>query len=120
MKFFEDSNALESLRHSDFDALSAYGEVIDNSIQANAKNIVIRMECLPRRHNREQIETLAFGDDGEGMNETTVHSCLKLGWSSRFNDRSGIGRFGELGGDFGWRDVGEFDAVLCHDSLMAK
>ncbi|QIE43540.1 hypothetical protein G5B39_16115 (plasmid) [Rhodobacteraceae bacterium SC52] len=94
MKFFEDSNALESLRHSDFDALSAYGEVIDNSIQANAKKIAIQMQCLPRRHNREQIETLAFGDDGDGMDETTVHSCLKLGWSSRFNDRSGIGRFG--------------------------
>lgn len=94
MKFFEDSNALESLRHSDFDALSAYGEVIDNSIQANAKKISIQIDCLPRRHNREQINTLTFGDDGDGMDQTTVHSCLKLGWSSRFNDRSGIGRFG--------------------------
>ena len=37
VRFFEDSNALDSLRSSDFDTLSAYGEVIDNSIQANAK-----------------------------------------------------------------------------------
>ena len=28
------------------------------------------------------------------MDATVIASCLKLGWSSRFNDRSGIGRFG--------------------------
>ena len=28
------------------------------------------------------------------MDADTLASCLKLGWSSRFNDRTGIGRFG--------------------------
>ena len=41
VKFFEDSNALDSLRHSDFDALSAYGEAIDNSLQADAIDMVL-------------------------------------------------------------------------------
>ena len=28
------------------------------------------------------------------MDTATLHACLKLGWSSRYNDRGGIGRFG--------------------------
>ena len=92
--FFEDSNALDSLRHSDFDSLSAYGEVIDNSIQAEAKKISIQMNCNPPRQKYHQISELVFGDDGKGMPKEILHSCLKLGYSSRFNDRSGIGRFG--------------------------
>ena len=93
VKFFEDSNALDSLRSSDFDALSAYGEVIDNSIQAEAKNISLMFE-LNRLRRTSTVEHLAFGDDGQGMDADTIASCLKLGWSSRFNDRTGIGRFG--------------------------
>ena len=63
VKFFEDSNALDSLRHSDFDALSAYGEVIDNSLQAGANRIAIRMECTSPRANYHQIKELLFGYD---------------------------------------------------------
>jgi hypothetical protein len=40
------------------------------------------------------ITKLAFGDDGSGMPEDILHQCLQLGYSSRFNDRTGIGRFG--------------------------
>jgi hypothetical protein len=94
MKFFEDSNALDSLRHSDFDSLSAYGEVIDNSLQAEAKRISIQMFKAPPKNGYEQIEYLAFADDGIGMPKDVLHACLKLGWSSRYNDRTGIGRFG--------------------------
>lgn len=94
MRFFEDSRALDSLRHSDFDSLSAYGEVIDNAIQAEASHIRIRFDLSPARHNYEQINELAFSDNGHGMPPETLHGCLQLGWSSRFNDRSGIGRFG--------------------------
>lgn len=92
-RFFEDSNALDSLRSSDFDAYSAYGEVIDNSIQADATQIKIKFD-VPLSGTSRQIRTLAFGDNGSGMDPITLSSCLKLGWSSRFNDRSGIGRFG--------------------------
>lgn len=94
MRFFKDSQALDSLRHSDFDSLSAYGEVIDNAIQADATQIRIRFDLLPSRHGYEQINELAFFDNGRGMPPETLHGCLQLGWSSRFNDRSGIGRFG--------------------------
>jgi hypothetical protein len=93
VRFFEDKNALDSLRSSDFDALSAYGEAIDNAIQAKAKNINVKFYA-PLANRIRPISKLAFGDDGIGMDAATIASCLKLGWSSRFNDRSGIGRFG--------------------------
>lgn len=77
------------MRSSSFDALSAYGEVIDNSIQANASNVRIKFETTTK-----SIRKLVFGDDGEGMDAETLSKCLSLGWSSRYNDREGIGRFG--------------------------
>ena len=40
--FFENGNALDSLRNSEFDTYSAYGEVIDNSIQAGANTINLK------------------------------------------------------------------------------
>ena len=94
VRFFQDSNALESLRNSDFDAISAYGEVIDNSIQAGAKNIKIRLSTESVRAGYEQIKSITFGDDGIGMDAGTLHRCLQVGYSSRFNNRDGIGRFG--------------------------
>ena len=39
VKPFSAGHTLESLRDSDFDSCSALGEVVDNSIQANAKTV---------------------------------------------------------------------------------
>ena len=91
--FFEDANALDSLRSSDFDSYSAYGEVIDNALQAGAENIAISFQASPGGR-KANLEAIVFADDGIGMTPEVLASCLKLGWSSRFNDRSGIGRFG--------------------------
>jgi hypothetical protein len=92
VRLFEDANALDSLRNSDFDAVSAYGEVIDNSIQAGARNIHVLFKSDAA--HRENVACVVFGDDGSGMDANTLHSCLKIGWSSRYNQRGGIGRFG--------------------------
>lgn len=94
--FIEQATALESMRASDFDCYSAYGEVIDNSIQANATDIRLEFEQMKDRHNSymKKIDRILFADNGHGMNPELLHKCLKLGHSSRFNDRSGIGRFG--------------------------
>lgn len=92
VRLFEDANALDSLRNSDFDAVSAYGEVVDNAIEAKARNVNI--EFRPDKDKSDHIAAVAFGDDGEGMDADTLHRCLKIGWSSRFNQRNGIGRFG--------------------------
>lgn len=94
--FVEQDTALESMRASDFDCYSAYGEVIDNSIQANATDIRIQFDERKDRQNTsaKKIGRVLFADNGHGMDVDLLHKCLKLGHSSRYNDRSGIGRFG--------------------------
>ena len=44
----ESGAALDSMRNSDFDVLSAYGEIVDNSIQAGARKIAVRIDYLAR------------------------------------------------------------------------
>jgi hypothetical protein len=90
VKPFSAGHTLESLRDSDFDSCSALGEVVDNSIQANAQSVRVHFSTL----NKEQIKSVVFIDDGDGMSKEIIQNCLRLGWSSRYNDRSGIGRFG--------------------------
>lgn len=85
--------ALESLRNSNFDTVSAMGEVIDNSLEADAKNIRIEIQKIEKR-NAFDLTEISFADDGDGMDLDTLHRCLQLGFSVRYNDRKGIGRFG--------------------------
>jgi histidine kinase/DNA gyrase B/HSP90-like ATPase len=94
VKLVSDAQALQSMRASDFDACSAYGEVIDNALQANAQNVRISFSHEAGRGKAQPLNYIAFGDDGDGMDAHTLQRCLQLGYSSRFNDRSGIGRFG--------------------------
>lgn len=96
IRLVNDATALLSMRESDFDAYSAYGEVVDNSIQAGATCIQISQKAAPsqQRGGYEPIIEIAFGDDGCGMDADILQRCLQLGYSSRYNDRKGIGRFG--------------------------
>ena len=96
VRLVNDAHALLSMRDSDFDAYSAYGEVVDNSIQAGAKKVKIRLKSATasKKRNYEYVEWIAFGDDGVGMDADVLRRCLQLGYSTRYNDRSGIGRFG--------------------------
>lgn len=86
--------ALQSLRNSDFNTLSSMGEVIDNSLQANAKNVRIRLKKVQMHKGKYDLTEIAFADDGDGMDIDTLAKCLQLGFSDRYNDRKGIGRFG--------------------------
>jgi hypothetical protein len=103
--------ALQSMRDSDFDCYSAYAEAIDNSIQANATEINIIFDTESRKAGYEYIRKIAFIDNGDGMDQELIHNCLVLGYSSRFNDRTGIGRFGvgmTMGAIHECRNVGVF------------
>lgn len=91
--------ALLSLRSSGHDYCSAVGEIIDNSLQANANEIRCRIFTQQKKIGKnkrttEVVERVAVGDDGDGMDTHTLHRSLMLGYSSRYNDRSGMGRFG--------------------------
>lgn len=91
--------SLTSLRSSGHDPYSAVGEVIDNSLEANANNVRIQLFSQKKTFGRnkraaEVVEHIAVGDDGDGMDQTTLHQALQLGFSTRFNSRKGMGRFG--------------------------
>lgn len=85
----------QSMRNNDFTPEAAIAEVIDNSIEADAKNIKIRiLSKVPAGKINPRPYLIAFGDDGRGMNEETLQYCLRVGFSSAYNLRKGIGRFG--------------------------
>lgn len=70
---------------------SAVSEFVDNSIQAGARSIkvgVAKSDCT------EFPVEIAVADDGMGMNAAELSSALTFGGSSRFGDRSSLGRFG--------------------------
>ena len=91
--------AYQSLRESGFDFSTAIGELIDNSVQADAK----RIDIIPKIDQKmlegtseliPVITRVSVIDDGDGMDEETLNRCPQLGFSTRYNDRRGIGRFG--------------------------
>ncbi len=88
VRFFQDARAIESLRESDFDTVSAYGEVIDNSLEAGATEVKVKFVTEPKR-GREQILSLAFGDleGGAGLQGSFQENVYR-GYSLLPNYRS--------------------------------
>lgn len=85
------SHALESSRDSGFDLASSVGEIVDNSIEARATWVRIRT-C--EAEDGSAINQMAFADNGTGIPLEHLASVLSLGYSSRYNSREGMGRFG--------------------------
>src|SRR3954465_8311295 len=71
---------------------SAISELVDNSLQANAKKIAIEVCTAERAEAPADLEVLIL-DDGTGMDPFPRRQALRFGGSSRFNDRSGLGRY---------------------------
>jgi len=91
--------SLTSLRSSGHDPYSAVGEVIDNSLEAKANSVRIKLFTQKKiigsaKKSTEVVERVAVGDDGDGMDQETLSQALQLGFSTRFNSRKGMGRFG--------------------------
>lgn len=85
----------EALRNSGYkDIESAMAEIVDNSIQAEAKNVlVIIKDRVPSWGKRSQVYEVAFLDDGIGMTAEWVQGCLRFGNGTRRNEK-GMGKFG--------------------------
>jgi len=75
----------------------AVAELIDNSVQADCKRVLIVLITEPKTGGQRAVENVSeiiVIDDGDGMDEKLLFNCLAFGESGRFDDRSGIGRFG--------------------------
>lgn len=92
---FMDSGFLaDSIRSTGYNSVdNAIAEIIDNSIEAKAKETFI-IVSEGDVNGRNGISQIAFLDNGTGMNEKTLLSCLRLGASDKRVARKGIGRFG--------------------------
>ncbi|MBF6547614.1 ATP-binding protein [Nocardia brasiliensis] len=83
--------ALESMRNSGFDLTAAVGEPVDNSVEAGASLIRV----LPRFGARKKsIDRIAFADNGRGIQRDILAHALSMGFSTRYGQRVGLGRFG--------------------------
>ncbi|MDA8004516.1 MAG: ATP-binding protein [Alphaproteobacteria bacterium] len=69
---------------------------MDNSIEANSKNIIIRLEWKPRSSTKtiNRVKKFIFIDDGDGMDEKGVYDYFVATESTKRNNSSGIGKFG--------------------------
>jgi hypothetical protein len=69
----------------------AIAEFIDNSLQAGARRVSVDVGL--GKDPQYPIE-ISVVDDGDGMDGSTLMCALTFGGSSRFNDRSALGRYG--------------------------
>lgn len=85
-------NFLIATRDSGYKTTSqAISELVDNAIQAFASHVWIHV--VPTGESRFPIE-ISVQDDGKGMTAATLAGALSFGGSSRFDDRSSLGRYG--------------------------
>lgn len=84
------SNFIRAVRESGYVSLAtALAELIDNSIQAKATEVAIRIVRPAAGNPRIEVE-----DNGIGMDAAELATCLRFGGSSRFGERGSFGRFG--------------------------
>lgn len=99
--------ALNSLRSSGYSLEAAVGEPIDNALEARANQIRLKLieetQAVQRGKKKETLNIvgkIGIADDGCGMPPEVLERCLVLGESTRYDSRSGMGRFG-VGGTLG-------------------
>ncbi len=97
---FPAERALSGLRDSGIrNTASAVSEIIDNSVDANAKNIsVLILEKNQKSGKRflDKIDEICILDDGNGMTDDILSKCLAVGGRDEGDDNSEnhTGRFG--------------------------
>ncbi|UYG05539.1 ATP-binding protein [Halomonas sp. LR3S48] len=93
LPMIQTGQALMSLRDSGYSLPTALAEVVDNSIEARANRIQIRLEETVE-HGKKHVHRIAISDDGEGMDVETLHHYLVIGYSTRWMRRDTIGKYG--------------------------
>jgi len=83
------SRLVESLRDTGYSYQAAFADIVDNSIAANASNISIDIS----KDFMGNDVTVAFYDDGDGMNLDELKNAMKYGSDRRPSPKS-LGKFG--------------------------
>ena len=88
-------NIGDALRNTGYKNIdNAAAEIVDNSIEANAKDVfIILSEDIDVISGRKVVKEIAFLDNGDGMTDDVLGACLGIGATTR-QARKGMGRFG--------------------------
>ena len=86
-QLFEPAHALKSMRKNSLSCYAAFGEVLDNSIQAEADNIFVEFE--PKKVGQKaRLAKAVFIDNGCGMDsqkslQGVLQSALAPAWVTK-------------------------------------
>ena len=87
--------AFQTFSKAGFKPVSSICEIIDNSIEADAKNIRIKFEWdLAKQGGYKRIQKFIFMDDGHGMNKKQIYDYFIATESDKRDKDEGIGKFG--------------------------
>lgn len=93
-EIFNTKGMAEAIRYTEYrDIYSALAELVDNSIEAKATDVIIALKIFENGEAIKVIEDIATIDNGTGMDEERLQECLVFGSSTK-TDRTSIGRFG--------------------------
>lgn len=89
------TNLVDVLSYSGYSFSAAVADIIDNSISANAKNILIYFDVSEDPTNEELKPFLYILDDGDGMNEEEMKKAFILAEASSHSkrDTNDLGRY---------------------------
>lgn len=108
-KLSANSRLVSELFANYFSSFVAFTELLNNSIQAKAKNIRINLDYTPEEELHPNIiKSITVRDDGNGVHYTEVDTkLLDVGTDSK-NGGKGIGRFAsfQIGEEFTIKTVG--------------
>ena len=79
---------ITSLRSTGYSSYTAIEDIVDNSIDAHARNIMISADVS------DKVPTVIIADDGEGMDNEILDQALRLGSISEKDDVSDLGKYG--------------------------
>lgn len=84
---------IQAIRDAGYKSLeSALAELVDNAFEAKAGKVSVSINSTNK--NEASDLSVVVADNGVGMDVRTLGHSLQFGWSSRFNRRDGVGRYG--------------------------
>lgn len=84
----DDSGSAEIYSRLGYKLSEAVADLVDNSIDAHAKNILIRFI-----RTDDQIRRVLIIDDGDGLSESVISEAMRIG-SSQGKSKSSLGKYG--------------------------
>ncbi len=97
---FNGRHAIESQRKSGYkNTARAAREIIDNAFESGARNVWLAFDRpgtadRAKHERKDSVSAIAFIDDGPGMIPEMARYALSWGGGTRFENPTGIGRFG--------------------------